>query len=168
MQWESESWNFLLSIPLFVTHISQHGGEMYFLQGRKEHLKCEWIQIQAGNQPQLSIHNSQSCNTAGAISVRDAITCERNSCRPELRNEILAMLVPNICSEGLAVGQQNLFPSQVASCNVSFYTPERLWARYKKAASSLWVEQSYFFLPLPISNINKHINNNLPRASLLL
>lgn len=30
-----------LSASHSVTHISQHGGEMYFLQGRKEHLRCE-------------------------------------------------------------------------------------------------------------------------------
>lgn len=88
----------------------------------------------------------------------------------DLRSEMkhLAMLVPSICSEGLVFEEQNLFPSQVASCNVSSYTPKWLWARYRKAASSLWGEQSCFFLPLPICNINKQINNNLPTASLLL
>jgi len=80
----------------------------------------------------------------------------------------LAMLVPSICSEGLAFEEQSLFPSQVISCNASSYAPKRLWAKYKKAASSLWGEQSYFFLPLPISNVNKQINNNLPTGSLLL
>lgn len=31
----------------------------------------------------------------------------------------LAMLVPSICSEGLVLEEQSLFPSQVSSCNAS-------------------------------------------------